>query len=211
MTTQSDDIKNKSFKSSLSGYKPGEVHAFLNELASIIDLLQKENADMRQQLLQAAEKKQYTEELDTKLQNLFNAMSDSTDRFTKHAELNIEAKLHQADLDRKIIIQNAKAEAAVIIHDAQSKSDRIISETEKKISQLKDDIANLRSSRQALTSRIKAIFQSQIDFLESLNMDFHEPFQPNESLLRMSPLHEGVGARELSNILQRLDELGEPE
>jgi cell division initiation protein len=211
MTPQAEDIRNKSFRSGLSGYKPAEVHAFLNEVAILFDQLQSENAKLNERCIELSDKIKHTEELDARLHGMLDSMHDSTEKLTKHAELNISAKLHHAELERTTVLQNAQAEAAVIIRDAQVKAERMITEAEKIVGRLKDEITLLRTSRHALTSRIKAVLQSQIDFLESLKTDATDPLLPHELLPYPDLSQEGVGARELSLILQRLDKIGEQE
>jgi cell division initiation protein len=206
-----DEIRQKSFKSVLGGYKPAEVHAFLQEVSAQMEALVRQNEALQAELSDALSSMKMTAGTEEKIHTMLDEVQAATERLTSQADLNIAVKVRQSEQERQIILQNAKSEAEVVIHDAEKKADRILAEAENKVSRITDEISVLHASRQALISRITAILHSQIEFVESLKLEPQDSAPSYASSLNISRTREGIGVKELNDILQRLNEAGETE
>jgi cell division initiation protein len=209
MSFRKEEIKNRIFPVVLRGYNREAVSAFLAQLADAFSGLESEKSALEAELRDTVERLRQAEAIDSRLSGVLETVQTSAETFRRQAESNMTTQAYLGEMERKTLLQNAQAEAELIIQDAQKKAEHIVNETENAIVILKHDIALLQNSRHALVSRIKGVLNAQIEFLETLEAGVQDPLPAHESILKMERTRDGVGARELSNILQRLNDLGE--
>lgn len=138
------DIQQQQFKNRFRGYDPNEVGRFLEQVAdafaSLQENLKRQDEDLRRLRL---EKQGYQEREET----------------FKRAMLNSQKVLEQMQ-------DNARKSAEIIVADAEVKAEKILNRAHKRLSQLHDDIAELKRQRVQIEVQISAVIDAHTKLLE---------------------------------------------
>ncbi len=146
------DIKKQEFKKVLRGYDPVEVDSFL-------DTISNEFADL---LMQGKEMKERLVEYENQL------------REYKQMERSLQQTLVQAQEASGKSIENSRKEGQLIIQEAELKANQLIDRARMDLSRMKEEIANLRSKKESVVSRMKVLLQSEIELIKALEVDDDE-------------------------------------
>ena len=146
------DIKKQEFKKVLRGYDPVEVDSFL-------DMMSNEFADL---LMQCKEMKERLVEYENQL------------REYKQMERSLQQTLVQAQEASGKSIENSRKEGQLIIQEAELKANQLIDRARMDLSRMKEEIANLRSKKESVVSRMKVLLQSEIELIKALEVDDDE-------------------------------------
>ena len=119
----SADVRNKEFaKSTMGGYKPADVDYFLEEVATALDLNQKENADLVKKLeVLAAKVEEYHKDEDSIHTALLNAQR-LADQVLRDANKTVDEHIAASDKQSADIIAAANYKADVTLSDAEAKA-----------------------------------------------------------------------------------------
>jgi cell division initiation protein len=107
------DIRQQQFAVRLfRGFDPQEVDAFLEEMADDVDELSRENALLREQLLQLEEKNRGVEGREKTLQETLVTTQKIAEEFKENARREAELVLREAHLRAEKFMQDAREEHA---------------------------------------------------------------------------------------------------
>lgn len=138
------DIQQQQFKIRFRGYDVNEVGRFLEQVAdafaSLQENLKRQDEDLRRLRL---EKQGYQEREET----------------FKRAMLNSQKVLEQMQ-------DNARKSAEIIVADAEVKAEKILNRAHNRLSQLHDDIAELKRQRVQIEVQISAVIDAHTKLLE---------------------------------------------
>lgn len=146
------DVKKQEFKKVLRGYDPVEVDSFLDMMSNEFAELLKQCKDMRDQLVE------YEAQL----------------RDYRQMEKTLQQTLMQAQEASGRSIENSRKEAQLIVQEAELKANQILDRARLDLSRTKDEIANLRSKKDSIVSRLKVLLNSEIELIKALEIDDDE-------------------------------------
>jgi len=142
-----DQIKNYSFKkASIGGYRADDVESFVEEAASTVEDLKKQNS-----------------ELLSKLELIMKKVEEY-----RQNEETINKVLVKSQKDGENIVKEAQEEAQKIITDAKEEADRIIADANSRIIKEKEMINSIVEETAELRRKLIEFHQKQIDALNGL-------------------------------------------
>ena len=138
------DIQQQQFRVRLRGFDIREVDRFLEKMAEALNALQTDNKNLREEIRRLKlETQGYKEREET----------------FKRAMLNSQKVLEQMK-------DNARKSAEVIIADAEVKAEKILNRAHNRLSQLHEDIAELKRQRMQIEVQIRSIIDAHAKLLE---------------------------------------------
>ncbi|MCD6224304.1 MAG: DivIVA domain-containing protein [Deltaproteobacteria bacterium] len=144
MKTTPIDIQQQQFKVKFRGFDIHEVDSFLEQMADTFEVMQRQ-----------------TENLNDKIHRLElenHGYKEREDTF-KRAMLNSQKVLEQ-------IKDNANKSAEIIIADAEVKAERILNRAHNRLSQLHEDITELKRQRMQIEVQIRSIIETHTKLLD---------------------------------------------
>jgi cell division initiation protein len=138
------DIQQQQFKVRFRGFDIREVDTFLEKVADSAATLQSENKDLREEL--------------SRLKVDIQGYKEREETF-KRAMLNSQKVLEQMK-------DNARKSAEIIIADAEVKAEKILNRSHTRLSQLHEDIAELKRQRIQIEVQIRSILEAHSKILE---------------------------------------------
>jgi len=144
MKTTPIDIKQQQFKVKFRGFDIHEVDSFLEQMADTFELMQREIEVFNEKINRLElENQGYREREDT----------------FKRAILNSQEVLEQ-------IKENATKSAEIIIADAEVKAEKILNRAQNRLSQLHEDITELKRQRMQIEVQIRSIIETHTKLLD---------------------------------------------
>ncbi len=138
------DIQQKQFRVRLRGFDVREVDLFLEEIADTVDALQADNARLKEELRRA---KQASAKVKERAENLVPAAPD-----TRPPADELQDNAHQS--------------AEAILADAEAKAGKTLDRARQRLSQLQDEINDLKRQRDQMESQIRSIIDAHAKLLE---------------------------------------------
>ena len=138
------DIQQQQFKVRFRGFDIREVDRFLEQLSETFTTIQNENKNLRAEIRRLKlETQGYKEREET----------------FKRAMLNSQKVLEQMK-------DNARKSAEIIIADAEVKAEKILNRAHNRLSQLHEDIAELKRQRMQIEVQIRSVIEAHSKLLE---------------------------------------------
>lgn len=138
------DIQQQQFRVRFRGFDIREVDLFLEQVSEAFSVLQSENKSLREDIRRLRlETQGYKEREET----------------FKRAMLNSQKVLEQMK-------DNARKSAEVIIADAEVKAEKVLNRAHNRLSQLHEDIAELKRQRMQIEVQIRSVIESHSKLLE---------------------------------------------
>jgi cell division initiation protein len=138
------DIQQQQFRVRFRGFDIREVDRFLEKIAEAFSALQADNKGLREEIRRLKlETQGYKEREET----------------FKRAMLNSQKVLEQMK-------ENARKSAEVIIADAEVKAEKILNRAHNRLSQLHEDIVELKRQRMQIEVQIRSIIEAHTKLLE---------------------------------------------
>jgi cell division initiation protein len=138
------DIQQQQFRVRFRGFDIREVDRFLEQMAEQQSLMQAENKKLKEELRRfKLETQGYKEREET----------------FKRAMLNSQKVLEQMK-------DNARKSAEIIIADAEVKAEKILNRAHNRLSQLHEDITELKRQRMQIEVQIRSIIEAHSKLLE---------------------------------------------
>ena len=138
------DIQQQQFRVRFRGFDIREVDRFLEKMAEGFSTLQADNKNLREEIRRLKlETQGYKEREET----------------FKRAMLNSQKVLEQMK-------DNARKSAEVIIADAEVKAEKILNRAHNRLSQLHEDIAELKRQRMQIEVQIRSVIEAHTKLLE---------------------------------------------
>lgn len=138
------DIQQQQFRVRFRGFDIHEVDRFLEQLSDAFTALQSENKELREEIRRL--------KLETQ------GYKEREESF-KRAMLNSQKVLEQMK-------ENARKSAEVIIADAEVKAEKVLNRAHNRLSQLHEDIAELKRQRMQIEVQIRSVIESHSKLLE---------------------------------------------
>ena len=138
------DIQQQQFKVKLRGFDIREVDGFLEKLADAFSSLQAENKTLREEIRRLKLERQ--------------GFKEREETF-KRAMLNSQKVMEQMK-------ENARKSAEIIIADAEVKAEKILNRAHNRLSQLHEDISELKRQRLQIEVQIRSVLESHSKLLE---------------------------------------------
>jgi cell division initiation protein len=138
------DIQQQQFKIKFRGFDVREVDTFLEQMADAFESLQGENNRLYQEI--------------KRLQHEAHGYREREDSF-KRAMLNSQKVLEQMK-------ENARKSAELVVAEAEVKAEKILSRAQNRLSQLHEDIAELRRQRSQIEVQIRSVIEGHSKLLE---------------------------------------------
>jgi cell division initiation protein len=138
------DIQQQQFRVRFRGFDIREVDRFMEKMAEEFNTLQVDSKNLREEIRRLKlETQGYKEREET----------------FKRAMLNSQKVLEQMK-------ENARKSAEVIIADAEVKAEKILNRAHNRLSQLHEDIAELKRQRMQIEVQIRSVLESHSRLLE---------------------------------------------
>ena len=138
------DIQQQQFQVRFRGFDIREVDRFLEKMAEAYSALQADNKNLKEEIRRLKlETQGYKEREET----------------FKRAMLNSQQVLEQMK-------ENARKSAEVIIADAEVKAEKILNRAHNRLSQLHEDIAELKRQRMQIEVQIRSVIEAHTKLLE---------------------------------------------
>ncbi|MDL2268498.1 DivIVA domain-containing protein [Desulfosarcina sp. OttesenSCG-928-A07] len=166
MKLMPEDIEDQQFKIRFRGFDRYEVNRFLDQMAQVVANLQttvKRQEDALQRLQRDIQGYQQREEI------------------AKSAMANARQSIDQ-------VKENAQKSAEIIVADAEVKAEKILNRAHGRLSQLHEDIAELKRQRIQIEVQIRATLDAHTKLLEAgkENMDARDAEDAKIRLLNQS-------------------------
>ena len=144
MKITSIDIQNQQFKVRFRGFDIREVDSFLEQITESFELLHAENNDLHGKLHKA------------ELEN--DGFKKREDMF-KHVLLNSQKVLDQ-------IKDSAQKKSELVIAEAEIKAEKILRKAHNRLSQLYEDIAELKRQRMQIEVQLRSTLETHTKLLD---------------------------------------------
>jgi len=138
------DIQQQQFKIKFRGFDVREVDAFLEQMADAFESLQSENNRLNQEI--------------KRLQLEAKGYREREESF-KRAMLNSQKVLEQMK-------ENARKSAELVVAEAEVKAEKILSRAQNRLSQLHEDIIELKRQRSQIEVQIRSVIEGHAKLLE---------------------------------------------
>jgi cell division initiation protein len=138
------DIQQQQFRIRFRGFDIHEVDRFLEQLSEAFTAMQSENKELREEM--------------RRLKLEIQGYKEREETF-KRAMLNSQKVLEQMK-------ENARKSAEVIIADAEVKAEKVLNRAHNRLSQLHEDIAELKRQRMQIEVQIRSVIDSHSKLLE---------------------------------------------
>jgi cell division initiation protein len=145
MTITSLDIQNKEFERSFRGYDIEDVDEFLDQVAKDLEELMRENAELKDNLVQLQEKNKNYQKLEETMHNAIVVAQETAE------EVKLTAR-READLIRR----EAENQASHIVEEARYRAGKIMTEKEE-----------LFKQAQVFKMRFRSFIEAQLSALEN--------------------------------------------
>lgn len=157
MTITPLDIQNKEFERSFRGYDIEDVDEFLDRVAKDLEELMRENAELKDNLVQLQEKNKNYQKLEETMHNAIVVAQETAE------EVKLTAR-READLIRR----EAESQASHIVEEARYRAGKIMTEKEE-----------LFKQAQVFKMRFRSFIEAQLSALE--NEDWLEEAKKNQA------------------------------
>jgi cell division initiation protein len=138
------EIQERQFKVKFRGFDVREVDEFLEQIANVYERVLNDNTKLESKI---AEINQRLEE-------------------HRHREKTFQRTLKNSHQVLEQLKKNARKSAELIISDAEGKAERILSRAYNRLSQLHEDIAQLKRQRMQIQQQIRTIVETHSKMLE---------------------------------------------
>ena len=143
------DIQNKEFSKGVRGYKEEEVDEFLDQIITDFQTLLSENVKLRSDL----------EDANKKVQDI------------KSTEGSVITTLESAKALMNEIAQSAEKRAEVLVKNAELDAELKVRQAKENLAQLKSEETLLRTRVSSYKTRLKALLDSELTHLDTLEQD----------------------------------------
>jgi cell division initiation protein len=149
MRMTATDIRQQQFAVRLfRGFDPQEVDAFLEEMADDVDELTRENALLKEQLVQLEEKSRGVEGREKTLQETLVTTQKIAEEFKENSRREAELVLREAHLRAEKFMQDAREEHAKLTSE--------VSQLRRVRRQLADELMGVLSAHKRLAEQVLA-------------------------------------------------------
>jgi cell division initiation protein len=167
MTLTPLDIQQQQFRVRFRGFDIREVDRFLEQVSDVFTALQADNKALREEIRRLKlETQGYKEREET----------------FKRAMLNSQKVFEQMK-------ENARKSAEVIIADAEVKAEKVLNRAHNRLSQLHEDIAELKRQRMQIEVQIRGVIEAHAKLLEigKESMDAMDVSDDKVAVLKQPP------------------------
>ena len=202
-----ESVALRTFSTSRKGWDTKEVSTFLRDVADALNQMSDENDGLRSEILRLETEMKESRQAGNRMRREIEQLRTAQQKVGSEAEVSAVSLSYQAEQERREILRRARAEAEVIVRDAEKKAERIMVQGNIKLNTLKEQLDLLHTKKIALITRIKSVLRAQIDFLAALERGGDSSHSVSHPLQSRRMTREGIGADDLSSIMDRLDNI----
>lgn len=174
----SNEIANKHFGKSMSGYRPEEVDSFLSEVVAELNRRDSEKKELERKLEILADKlEEYRRDEDSLRNALLGAQ-----------------KLGDS------VIRESKTKAEIIMRDATIKSERMVRNAEDQIEASKQSLFQMQKEVASFKNRLLALYKEHLELVTALPDENHTK-KAEEQQAAAAPAEEDKTPVEENNVL----------
>jgi len=134
------DVKKQEFKKSFKGYDVGEVEAYLDTIANQLEMLNRENEELKERI--------------TVLEHEKNELNSEIQAIVKSQDMSEE------------VLENAKKRAELIIKEAEILSSKTKVTSQEEFMNLRQELEDLRNKNEAIIDDIKNYLIEKLNSIE---------------------------------------------
>lgn len=138
------DIQNKQFKVKFRGFDIHEVDSFLEEMADTVDSMQTKISLLEEEIKRL----------------------EKENKGFKEREETLKSTLIHSQKIMEQMKENARKSSEIIIADAEVKAEKILNNAHHRLSQLHEDISELKRQRMQIEIQISSVLESHTKLLE---------------------------------------------
>lgn len=183
-------IKEKTFDTSMRGYRPEEVHSYLNEICSYIKELQEEKADLLKKMEVLAVKiEEYRKDEESIREALLGAQKlgksvlseakEKADRLSKESEEKSQKMLADAKEESEKLLSEAKTTARNLLTKAKTESSKMEEETKQNVEHIirstkyqidkeQTNLIRMQKEVSIFKSELLELYRAHIDLIKKL-------------------------------------------
>ena len=167
MTLSPLDVQQQQFRIRFRGFDVREVDRFLEQLSENLNAVQNENKNLKEELRRL---------------KLANQGYKEREETFKRAMLNSQKVMEQ-------MRENARKSAEIIIADAEVKAEKTLNRAHNRLSQLYEDISELKRQRLQIEVQIRSVIEAHSKLLElsKENMDALDANDEKVAVLKQAP------------------------
>lgn len=150
-------IKKQEFSKAVRGFNPEEVQAFLDKLSSEVDILLRENEQLKTEVEELREKVLEFQKIEKNLQDTLIKAQESSSK----------------------TIESTKKQTSLMIKEAEIKASQLIENARENANEIRNAVSTLKEEKDLIIARLRAIVNSQANLLEGKVKDAGE--EPSES------------------------------
>lgn len=155
------DIRNQSFrKRGFNGFDPDEVLAFLEQVATGMEKIQRQRTDLNERLKISEERVNYYKLIEKTLQDSVLTLQKTVDD----------------------VRANAEKEAELIVAEAKARAIREVESTRRQADDLRKEIETLRQQKTNYFIRIRSLIHAQEELLQAMERDHGEETRSAEKI-----------------------------
>lgn len=140
MKLNSNSIRNQEFSKKLLGFNTEEVKTFLDRIAEEVDVLLRENEELKSK----------TKELNEQIESY------------KEIENNLQLTLLKAQESSSKSIESTRKQTQVMLMEAEIKANQIIENAKEQAKKLNEAILNLQEEKNLIIAKLEAILNTQV-------------------------------------------------
>ncbi len=158
MKLNSNSIRNQEFSKKLFGLNSEEVKTFLDRIADEVDLLLRENEELKLK----------EKELKAQIESY------------KEIEHNLQQTLLKAQENSSKSIESTRKQTQVMMMEAEIKANQIVENAKEKAKKLNEAILNLQEEKNLLIAKLEAILNTQVRIINpEYNFDTTKSIEEN--------------------------------
>jgi cell division initiation protein len=185
------DVQEKQFHLSLRGYNPEEVDVFLDAIAEELELINKDNNDLKRRIEKLSSEKEFGEVEKDEISEMRRV---------------IENTLISAQKTAEEIIKNAKTEAESIKKEAEEKVGDIVVESQDEIRGMLKDIEEVGKIQDNLNQRLNKIYNKLSVVLKKKETE--EKSSTLKEYLREEKSEKRIEVKKSEEILEEEQQVG---
>ncbi len=139
------EIEKMEFKSAIFGYDKKQIRNFLNEIANDLTELIKENAQLKEKIVNLEKIQNDYQAMEKKLQSTLLIIQEFKESIQKSTEREAEQKINETKLQCNVMIKDA----------------------ERKVSDLKKEIENLLAEKKRIISKIRLFLTEELAIVKN--------------------------------------------
>ncbi|MEG6616462.1 DivIVA domain-containing protein [Peptococcaceae bacterium 1198_IL3148] len=148
------DIRQKEFRKGFRGYDERQVDNFMEEVATTIEDLLKENDQLRRKIVESEERQQKYQELEVALKDTMVL-----------AQKNAQDLKENADKEIKLLMQDAHQRAELLLQQAEEQAKKKVEQAEEQVKEIMEAYRQLQKQANVFKTQFRTFLETQLELL----------------------------------------------